>query len=398
MRRVLLALVMLALLVVGAAAGAAWWLNDRLETPYRGWPGDEVLLSIEPGTSATAILQRLERAGVIENARLARLHLVYRAGDPPLHAGDYRFDRAATAPEVLERLVEGDVVTYLVTLIEGLTLEESAQAIAAADFSTLEALLAEMRDPSRIADLDPEAETLEGYLYPETYRFRRDAPASLIVDRLVETFRERFARDVAPLLAGVAWADVDVAGRGPDATPRALEASSAPAGDRLPGEVSAQEAGLDGRSTIGPVTSLRELVVLASIVERETQLDAERGQVASVYVNRLERSIGLYADPTIVYALKRSGRWDGNIRKADLQMDDPYNTYVYGGLPPGPICSPTAASLAAVAAPDDTNYLYFVSRNDGTHVFAETLAEHNRNVYTWQKLYWRERRRAAADG
>jgi UPF0755 protein len=143
---------------------------------------------------------------------------------------------------------------------------------------------------------------------------------------------------------------------------------------------------------------VRELVTLASIVEKEARLAAERPLIAAVYANRLERGMGLYADPTVIYALKKAGRWDGNIRRADLALDSPYNTYRHAGLPPGPIASPGAGSLRAAAAPADVPHLYFVGRNDGSHVFATTLQEHNRNVHQWQRLYWRERRRAGAQG
>jgi UPF0755 protein len=171
---------------------------------------------------------------------------------------------------------------------------------------------------------------------------------------MVRTFRARFERDVRPLLA---------------ARPRPL--------------------------------GVRALVTLASIVEKEAKLDGERPLIAAVYQNRLDRRMGLAADPTVIYAMKLRGTWNGNLRRADLQMDSPYNTYRYGGLPPGPICSPGAKSLQAAAAPARNAYLYFVSRNDGTHVFAETLAEHSRNVEIWQRQYWRdrhqrERREAAA--
>jgi UPF0755 protein len=137
---------------------------------------------------------------------------------------------------------------------------------------------------------------------------------------------------------------------------------------------------------------MRHVVTLPSIVEKEARQPEERPLIAGVYSNRLARRIGLAADPTVIYALKKRGTWDGNIRKADLQIDSPYNTYRYAGLPPGPICSPGLASLTAAADPADVPYLYFVSRNDGTHVFSSTLEEHNRNVEIWQRRYWRERR------
>jgi UPF0755 protein len=167
-----------------------------------------------------------------------------------------------------------------------------------------------------------------------------------VADALVANFRTRFERDVRPLLA----AD-------------------------------------DARTP-------REIVVLASLVEKEARLDAERPLVAAVYANRLRRGMGLYADPTIIYGLKLAGRWDGDLRRRDLEWDSPWNSYRRAGLPPGPIASPGAASLAAAARPANAPYLYFVSRNDGSHVFSTTLAEHNRNVEIWQRRYFRERRAA----
>jgi UPF0755 protein len=135
------------------------------------------------------------------------------------------------------------------------------------------------------------------------------------------------------------------------------------------------------------------VVTLASIVEKEAQVASERPVIAAVYRNRLDQGIGLMADPTVIYALKRLGKWNGNLRRDDLRLDSPYNTYRYAGLPPGPIASPGLASLKAAAEPADVTYLYFVSRNDGTHAFADTLGEHNDNVEQWQRRYWRERRR-----
>jgi UPF0755 protein len=147
--------------------------------------------------------------------------------------------------------------------------------------------------------------------------------------------------------------------------------------------------------------TVRELVTLASIVEKEAKVEDERRLIAAVYANRLALGMGLYADPTIIYALKAAGTWDGNLTREHLALDSPYNTYRHAGLPPGPIASPGAGSLRAAADPADVPYLYFVSRNDGSHVFARTLAEHNDNVRRWQKEYWRKRwaeeREAARD-
>jgi UPF0755 protein len=336
--------ILLVLLLGGLAAGAAgWWAWRTLETPYRGYSGEERIVLIGPGTPSVHILERLEAEGVVRDATLTRLWLVYGLGNPPLQAGEYRFTGAADAGSVLDKLIEGDVRTHRVTIVEGLSMDETAAALAAAGLGGIEAFLAAIDDASPIADLDPAATNLEGYLFPSTYHFPSGTSEAEIVATLVETFRRQWSEHVAP-----------------------VDSERAPA-------------------------TVRGVVTLASLVEEEARLAAERPTIAAVYANRLERGMGLYADPTVIYAMKLEGTWDGNIRRSDLRMDHPYNTYVHPGLPPGPIASPGLASLRAAADPADEPYLYFVSRNDGSHVFSRTLAEHNENVARWQKRYWRER-------
>lgn len=335
---------LLALAALASPVVAGVWAWRYLHQPYRAFAGDELLITFESGISAGTILARLESGGVLPDARLARAFLVYKLGDPSLKAGEYRFVEPLNTPQVLDKLIRGQVVTYPVTLIEGLTLDEIADTLAEKGFGDAETFRMEVRRSDLIADLDPEAENLEGYLYPDTYSFARGTPESEIVATLVRTFRRKLEAEVIPLLDGA-----------------------------------------ETRRTV------RELVILASIVEKEAQVDDERGPIAGVYANRLRIGMALYADPTVIYAIKLLGTWDGNLRRKDLKLDSPYNTYVYPGLPPGPICSPGVASMVAAARPADVPYFYFVSRNDGTHVFAETLAEHNRNVTRWQKQYWQRR-------
>lgn len=366
LRNLFLAGLLLVMLAAAAAFAAYAWAQQRLETPYAAHAGD-VELSVEPGTAATRILERLAARGVIRDAWLARIYLVYQLGDPPLQAGEYRFEGALSTPEVLRKLIRGEVVTYPVTVIEGLTLAETADVLAAAGFGSRDALIAEMRDPARIRDLDPEAESLEGYLFPDTYRFAKSATPTVVVDGLVANFRRRFGnRFTAP---------------GSGSEPNLAEPTSA---EPIAPEPQAR--------------SLRDVVILASIVEKEVLLDDERPLVAGVYANRLRQGIALYADPTVIYAKKLDGTWNGNLQRPDLAIDSPYNTYRFPGLPPGPIASPGLASLEAARAPSDVPYLYFVSRNDGSHVFASTLDEHNRNVERWQRRYWRERWAAEKSG
>ena len=333
------ALLLLAATLAAGGLGYAWWLSR----PYKGYGGPEKLVDVAPGTGAARILGDLQRAGVLASAPAARAYLVYVLKNPPLQAGEYRFAGPMTFPDVLHKLIRGDVISRTVTIVEGFTLEDIAEQLARGGTGRRDELLRQMRSPALIADLDPAATDLEGYLFPETYRFHIGVSEAEIVATLVKTFRSRFERHVRPLMAG------------------------------------------------SPAT-VREVVTLASIVEKEARASTERPLIAGVYHNRLRLRMGLDADPTVIFALRRLGRWDGTIHHDDLRVDSPYNTYRFAGLPPGPICSPGLACLEAAARPAEVSYLYFVSRNDGTHVFASTLAEHNRNVDLWQRRYWRDRR------
>jgi UPF0755 protein len=194
-----------------------------------------------------------------------------------------------------------------------------------------------------VSDLDPAAEDLEGYLFPETYTLPRGTPVTRLVSMMVERFRTTYIS-------------------------------------------------LEAKHTGQVDLSTRQIVTLASLVEKETGKPEERPLVAAVYRNRLNKDMAMQADPTVVYALVKAGTYDGNIRKGDLAVDSPYNTYKYPGLPPGPIASPGRASLEAALAPADVEYLYFVSKNDGSHAFAETLAKHNANVQEYQVQYFRKQR------
>ncbi len=325
--------------VVGVVANGAW---KSLSPPYKAFPGTSIELLIEPGASARSILDQLESAGLIADAFWTRLYLTRYLGDPSLKAGEYRFEGEHTVAEVLDKLIRGQVLTHEVVIIEGLDLGEIAHHLAISGFGSEVRFRRLMMRVEAIAALDPDATDLEGYLFPDTYAFVRGTSEAAIVTKLVATFLDRWHREVAPLL-----------GKEPSLSPR-------------------------------------QLLTLASIVEKEAGVDSERPIIAGVYANRLRIGMGLYADPTVIYALKKAGTYDGNVRRQDLEVDSPYNTYRQPGLPPGPICSPGLASLLAAAQPEEVPYLYFVSRNDGTHVFARTLAEHNRNVERWQKQYWRD--------
>ncbi|MEN3337396.1 MAG: hypothetical protein V7647_1072, partial [Acidobacteriota bacterium] len=252
-----------------------------------------------------------------------------------LQAGEYRFDRAMTVHEVIARLARGDVYLIPITFREGLTIKQMSELFEAKGFGPAADFVAAARNAALVASFDPAAHDLEGYLFPDTYALPRHATAAQLVGRMVAGFEKVLTPELRARAAG-----------------RGL--------------------------------TVRGLVTLASIVEKETGKAEERPLVAAVYSNRLKTGMGLQCDPTVIFALEKAGRYNGNLTREDLHFDSPYNTYRYAGLPPGPIASPGRASLEAAANPADAPYVYFVSRNDGTHAFASTLAEHNHNVFEFQ--------------
>jgi UPF0755 protein len=329
-------LIIAAIVGVIVLAVAGWWAHGRMTRPYRAFSGAEVFVDLPPGTGVAGIAERLADAGVVPDAWTFRLAARLAGSDRRLKAGEYRFAEAASPADVIKRLVKGDVFRRSLTIPEGLTIVEMSAIVERGGFDTARAFERAAADGSKVSALDPDARTLEGYLFPETYAFPRGAGSDAIVDAMVAGFGHAFDADLR----------------------------AAASARRM---------------------SVREVVTLASLIEKETAQPAERAIVSGVYHNRLRKGMLLQCDPTVVYALMKAGKWRGNIQKVHLQMDSPYNTYRYPGLPPGPIASPGRASLEAAVRPADVPYLYFVSRNDGTHVFAETLAEHARNVAKWQR-------------
>ena len=328
--------------LAGAWLGSGIW--TRLHAPYKGYAESELFVDIPSGSATADISRRLVDAGVVEDGQIFRAALWWSGGSRSLKAGEYRFDRPVSPLEVVGILVRGEVYARRITFPEGLTTAEMAKIFESRGFGPARQFSDAARRVALIAELDPAARDLEGYLFPETYALPRGTPAS----RLVEMMVERFKTTYSPAMR--------------------------------------EQAAAQGFST-------RELVTLASLIEKETAKADERPMVAAVYRNRLKIRMGMQADPTVVYALMKAGRYDGNIRREDLAFDSPYNTYKYPGLPPGPIAAPGQASLAAALAPAAVPYLYFVSRNDGSHVFSRTLAEHNANVRQYQVEYFREQRR-----
>ncbi len=334
---------LLAVLVLVAGAGATAWLAARLREPFQGYVGPEQFVDIPAGSSSTDIARRLMDAGVVRDLLTFRVALWRSQHARTLKAGEYRFDRPMRAADVIEKLAKGEIYERLITFPEGLTIREMSAIFESRGFGPASTFIEAAGEKALISALDPLATDLEGYLFPDTYSLPRRAGASRLVGMMVERFRGAFSDDLR------------------------------------------SEARQQSRT-------IREIVTLASIVEKETARAEERALVASVYRNRLKIGMGLQCDPTVIYGLQRAGRYDGNLTHEDLGFDSPYNTYKYAGLPPSPIASPGRASLEAALRPAASEYLYFVSRNDGTHVFARTLDEHNRNVHEYQIQYFREKR------
>jgi UPF0755 protein len=334
----------IAVLVAVIVAGGGWWLYSRIVEPYRGYSAAEVFVDIPPGVGPAAIGERLVEAGVVRDAVVFRAAVTVSGRARQLKAGEYRFTDPMHALDVVDKLARGDVHRRQLTFREGLTIGEMARVFEERGFGTAEDFRKAAMNAALVKDLDPAAPDLEGYLFPETYALARGTSAAEVVAQMVDGFRTVLTPDL---------------------------------------RAAASAAGL----------TVRQLVTLASLVEKETGTPDERPLVAAVYTNRRKIGMGMQADPTVIYALQKAGTYDGNLTREDLQFDSPYNTYRYPGLPPGPIASPGRASLEASARPADVDYLYFVSKNDGTHVFASSLAEHNRNVQTWQVEYFRKLRR-----
>ena len=336
-------LALLFVVIVVAGGAVAWWYYAGVDRPYKGYDAPEVFVDIPTGAGSVAIAKRLADAGVVHDVASFRLALWLTGKGRRLQAGEYQFDRPVSARQVADKIARGDVYFRPITFPEGLTIMQMAAIYESKGFGPAKEFLDAARNAALVAAIDPEANDLEGYLFPDTYKLPRKATAPQLVARMVQDFMKAL-------------------------TPELIDAAEA------------------------RHLTMRQFVTLASIVEKETGNKEERPLIAAVYSNRLKIGMGLQCDPTVIYALERAGRYNGNLTRESLQYDSPYNTYRYAGLPPGPIASPGRASLEAAAHPADVSYLYFVSRNDGSHAFATTLDEHNRNVQKYQVQYFRERR------
>ncbi len=290
----------------------------------------DTTVTIGRGAGVGAIAATLTDAGVVEDPWLFRLYVRLKGASRSLTAGEYAFPAGVSTAEVVRMLRDHEVVQYRFTLVEGWTVAQAFDALAA-----------EAELTGALPDAPP-----EGSLLPDTYFFQRGETRAAVVRRM---------REAMTVALAAAWEE-----RAPDL----------------------------------PLETPRDALILASIVEKETGVPSERDVVAGVFVNRLERGMRLQTDPTVIYALTQGdGPLDRPLTRRDLEVDDPYNTYVHAGLPPGPIANPGRASIRAALNPADTAYLYFVADGTGGHAFAETLAEHNANVRAWRRV-----QRAREDG
>ncbi len=303
--------------------------------------GDEVRISIPQGRGFRGVYRALVDGGVLaEDARFGVL-ASWRGVSKKLRAGEYLFSRPITPSDVLEKLVDGSTLLHPLTFQEGLTMFQVVKELSRQGWGGQAELLALCRDPEFIASLGIEAPTLEGYLFPDTYHLSRGQDGRAVLRMMVERFME---------------------------VSKSLE------------ELPLSEAGAKGDN--GKGMTLHDMVILASIVEKETGVGFERPQIARVFLNRMNRKMRLQADPTVIYGIDE---FDGDLTRKDLRTPSAYNTYLLTGLPAGPIANPGRDSLKAVLQPAEGDWLYFVARGDGTHHFSTNLKEHNRAVYQFQK-------------
>lgn len=319
---------LIVVLAIGAAV-AAGAANWALQQVQAPGPLAETRQHVVPkGAGMNQIARDLESAGIITDNRLFRLYARYRKLDSSLHAGEYEFEPGISMVGVLDQLAAGKTVQRFVTIPEGLTSREAVALVAVA------------QGMKGIVDIPA-----EGSILPETYTYTLDENRAVLVGRMQQAMKDTVAE---------LWAK---------------------------------------RAENLPVNTPEEAIILASIVEKETGLPEERQRVAAVFVNRLRKGMLLQSDPTVVYAITRGERELGRaLRFKDLEVKDPYNTYYAKGLPPGPICNPGRAAIAAVLNPIESKELYFVADGTGGHAFAETLVEHNRNVAKWRKIQKEQRR------
>ena len=316
-------------------AGAVVALRFLWSRPYSAVPGAEKFVVIPRGTSSYETARLLEREGVVRHWAVFLAYLRLAKPRSPLQAGEYRFAEPLSVVQVADKLIHGLIYYHEFTVPEGYSLFEIGTLLEQKGFARAADLLAAAGRADLVADLSQNARNLEGFLFPDTYRLARGTTADEIARIMVRRFREVYAA-LQPLLPQ------------------------------------------------SPL-NLQQVVTLASLIEKETSVDAERELISAVFQNRLKKGMLLQCDPTVIYAAQLKGNYRGTIFQSDLESNSPYNTYRHPGLPPGPIANPGKRSLEAALSPAQSDYLYFVADNRGGHVFSRTLAEHQRAVSAYRQ-------------
>jgi UPF0755 protein len=324
MKRFLLIL-LLFILLIGIFIGID--VFNKIRKPYRGYD-KEIRIHVAKGSSVKSIAHLLHKNGVIANKTYFVLYYRLFFNKLTFQSGEYLFNTPLTMKQIIEKLNKGKVILYKITVKEGLTIKETARLLEANHKINAQDFIKACQNTDLIKSIDDKAEDLEGYIFPETYLVPRNTTAAELVEMMVKRFRSKFSQSFH-------WRARDIN------------------------------------------KSIRQVVILASLIEKETAAREERFLISSVFHNRLRIGMPLACDPTIIYALKRENKYRDKLGWKDLKFDSPYNTRIYKNLPPGPICSPGFDSIEAALYPANTSYLYFVAKNDKYHHFSKTLKEHN---------------------
>jgi len=331
-------LLLVVLLILAAGAGVLWARAD-VNRPV-AHPSADRIITVEPGTSAAAVVAKLSEAGIVRHAIALRVYLRLTGRSGGLRAGDYKFASPISPMQAIERIRRGETFLERVTIPEGYNRFDIAETLATkTGIATDAEFLRLMNDPSLIQRIAPNARNLEGYLFPDTYNYNAKTTPEELIRTMINRFNEVFTPE---------WG------------------------------MRANQLNL----------TIHQVITLASIIEKEAKVPDERPHMASVFFNRLKIGMALGSDPTFIYAAILAGDYDGNPNQPrHRQRQSPYNTYLVTGLPPGPIASPGRASIEAVLYPDNTEDLYFVvNSRDGRHKFSRTAAEHDTAVSEYRKL------------
>jgi len=324
----------LALLIIILFSFMALYFGYFLISPS-GIDKTETIFIVKRGSGLREVAIELRRKRLIKSKDLFIICVILKGGTKDIKAGEYSLNQSMSPVRIFNILSTGAIKTYTLTIPEGLTAQQIADLLAKKNLVNISEFIPLVMDKTLTASFHIDGTNLEGYLFPDTYVISRDTGARELIDLMIKRFQKIFTALIK-----------------------------------------------DQESTTGRLLPAKDIVTLASIVEKEGGLAEEKPIIASVFLNRLKKRMRLESDPTVIYGLKN---FDGNLKKKDLRTPSPYNTYLNYGLPPGPIANPGRESLMAVVHPAETDYLYFVAKNDGSHYFSTTLSEHNKAVYRYQK-------------